>query len=383
MHTSLKIACTASELDQVFRLRREVFVGEEGRFGHDDPRLFDIYDTLPESVIVMATEGDRCVGSMRLVMENSVGSPALDHFDFQPLLEKLTGGFAAWGWFCATREHRKHKGLVFGLLKLSVREARKRGARHVIAPLHPGILPLLKSVGARTVAPEFFDEKLGVPVVPIHVDMDVLPAGVRETMSDPLNMVLEESKERRIYRQGDEILGAGEEGDCAFAVMRGAVRVTGLLSKAGEERDVLLGPGQIFGELSLLDGGVRSNTIVCHSREADVMVWPRSDFLDQIGADAGKARQICQILGSRLRLENLGGADDPASVSLVARILLGASREGETPVDAGWLASQTALWPEQLQTTVAPWAAQQWVTVDDAGQIAVLAPDELRQFTTA
>ena len=383
MYTSLRVAGTADDLDQVFRLRRDVFVEEEKRLEHEDPRLFDVYDTLPQSVIVMAEEGGRAVGTMRIVADNPIGLPALDHFDFRPLMETLTGGFVSMGWFCAAKEQRKHPGLVFGLLKLAVRESRRLGCRHVIAPLHPGIFPLLQRVGAVAVAPEFFDEELGVPVVPIHVDMDILPPGVRETMTDPLDVVLDESQERRIYRQGDEILKAGDVGDSAFAVMRGSVRVHGLRHHEGGERDVLLGPGQIFGELSLLDGGTRTNTITCHSREADVMVWSRNDFLSQISTDPAKATRICAILGSRLRVEDRGGAGTPAGDALVARILLGASNQGQQPVFGGWLASQAALWPEQLQETLRPWAEAGLLGLAEDGHITVLDPGGLGQFKTA
>lgn len=382
MYTSLRIARTAEELHAVFRLRHQVFVEEERRFEHPSNAVFDLYDSFPETINVVASEDGTAIGAIRYVPDNPVRIPALDHYDFGPLMETLEGKFVSVGWFCAAREHRADPGLVFGLFKVAVRECRRLGLRHVIAPLHPGILPLLKSVGAQELGPEFHDEELNVPMVPIHVDMDKLPPGVKESMQDPLEMVLDEARERRIYRTGDAIIDEGDSGAEAFVVMRGAVRIVGLAGAGGKDRDVLLGPGQLFGELSLLDGGVRTNTVVCHSKETDVMVWDKDDFLRQIRTDAYKASSLCRVLASRLREQNRGGSDIPARIPLLARILIGASRNGEQPVNIKWLASQSALWPKELLTLLPDWEEKGWVVRND-DHLLLLDEEGLRTVITA
>jgi len=382
MYTSLRIARTAEELHSVFRLRHQVFVEEEQRFEHPTDAVFDLYDSFPETINVLATRGGTAIGAIRYVPDNPVKLPAHDHYDFRPLMESLEGRFVSVGWFCAAREQRANPGLVFGLFKLAVRECRRLGLRHVIAPLHPGILPLLKGVGAKEIGAEFLDRELNVPMVPIHVDMDVLPPGVRESMQDPLEMVLDEARERRIYGKGETIIEEGDSGTEAFIVMRGAVRVAGLSDSEGEGRDVLLGSGQLFGELSLLDAGPRSNTVVCHSTEVDVMVWSRDDFLRQVRTDAHKASSLCRILATRLREQNRGGADVPARVPLVARILMGASRKGEQPVSSRWLASQSALWPKELESILVAWEGKGWV-VRDEDDLLLLDTDGLKTVITS
>ena len=349
MYTSMRIARDSRDLEKIFRLRHAVFVEEEGRLEDAGGMIHDLWDGIPEGINVIAEEAGQAVGAIRFVMDGPMGLPAMHHFDFGPLLSGLEGGAVSVGWFCSTQEHRRHPGMVMGLIKTGVRESRRRGGRHVIAPLHPGLFPLLSRIGATAVAPELCDDDLGVPILPIHVDMDNFSPGVRETMDDPLSLVLMESAERRIYRADEEILRRGEPGTEAFVVMRGSVRVTGLRDPAGSaEREVLLGQGQLFGELSLLDEGPRTNTVSCHSREADLMVWTRESFLDQLSTSSDKAIQVCRIQATRLRMENVGGPDVPSRVSLVCRILAGASQDGKRPVHIPWLAAQAALWPEQL-----------------------------------
>ncbi len=356
VYTAMRIAQCSEDLAKIYQLRHSVFVEEEGRLPDAGGMIHDLWDGIPEGINVIAIEGGEAVGAIRFVMDGPLGLPAMDHFDFTPTLEGLEGSAVSVGWFCSTKKHRKHPGMIMGLIKTGVREARRRGGRHVIAPLHPGLFPLLRRIGAVAVAPEFNDEALGVPVIPIHVDMEAFEPGVRETMDDPLSMMIRESSERRIYREGDELIRRGEPGTEAFVVMRGSVRIFGLHSSEGEsDREVLLGQGQVFGEISLLDEGPRTTTVVCHSRETDVMVWSKEEFTAEVFSSPRTASWVCRVLASRLRFENLDGPDVPSIHSLVARIIIDASRGGEASVDLRWLAAQIGLWPEQLDAIVEPW----------------------------
>ncbi len=380
MYTSMRLAKTSSDLEKVFRLRHRVFVEEEGRLPDAGGMIHDLWDGLDEGINVLAEEDGVAVGAIRFVMDGPFGLPATHHFDFGPLLETLEGGIVSVGWFCSTLEHRQHPGMVMGLIKGGVREARKRGGRHVIAPLHPGLFPLLQRIGATAVAPEFVDPALGVPVLPIHVDMDHFSPGVRETMDDPLEIILDESGERRIYRAGEEIVRQGEPGTEAFIVMRGSVRVAGLMSPGDGDREVLLGQGQLFGELSLLDGGPRTNTVICHSREADLMVWRGEDFVRQLSTSKSTAIRICGILASRLRMENVGGPEVPSLISLIGRILIGASREGQVSVNAPWLGGQVGLWPERLLQLLSETLPKDAMYVDDDDGIHVVDVAKLQEL---
>lgn len=387
MPVSFRVAQTTEQKAQVFRLRRQVFVEEEERFAHPSDLIFDEYDTFDETVNILATMDGAAIGTVRVTVENSIGMPALDHYDFRPLMERLGGKFASVGWFCISQAHRKHRGLLFGLFKMLVREARNAGARHVIAPLHPGILVLLKRVGGKEVGPEFHSEELNVSMVPIHVDLDELPLGVRETFQDPSDIILQESNERRIYREGDCIVRRNEPGTEAYLVMRGSVRVlTGeepgpeFPSDSSQGDGMLFGPGQIFGELSLLDSGPRTTTVVCHSKEADLMVWTQDQFLEQLRGDGDRATDVCRILGSRLRAHIEQRAAETAAESLIARILIGASNDASDPVETRWLASQCGLWPKELAGRVAQWEENGWITRAPDGLLHVMDLPAMREL---
>ena len=366
------------ELDHVYRLRKEVFADQEEYLESSDERFTDHFDSFPETVNLLAMEGDRPAGTLRFTLENPVGIPALEIFDFRPFMKDWEGKVASVGWFCVAREYRKRIGIVRGLFKLLTREMRKLGARHAIAPLNPAILPVLERVGAKVLGPEFYCQTHKIPVVPVHVDIARLPPGVKETLQDPVDIVLDESNERRIYQRRDLIFGKGEVGSEAFVIMRGSVRIVPPGGE-GTGTTVLLGPGQVFGELALLDDGPRSANVVCHSGQVDVMVWSREEFLGQLSHSPQKALRICQILGRRFRAFIDGTGELALKEALIARILLDASRHGKEPVDARWLAAQSGHWPEQLKTLVEDWQTQGLARMLDENTLVVSDPQGLEQ----
>jgi CRP-like cAMP-binding protein len=382
---------TAQEKDEVYRLRYQVFVEEEQRFEHASDRIFDIYDTLNETINVIAMEHGTVVGSLRATIENPVGIPALEHYDFQPLMANTAGKFASIGWLCIAERYRRHRGILPGLFKMIVREAKQSGVQHLIAPLHPPILPLLKRFGARAIDEEFVSGELKVPMVPIHIDFKNLPPGLREFSQDPFSLLFAEENERRIYRQGESIVKKGEAGNEAFLIMRGAVEVlvhsesrqADLPVKEGNEDGMngnpLLGPGQVFGELAMLDNRPRTATVIGHSKEVDVMVWDKEQLFQQLQSDNHKAIQLCQLLANRFRMEMEGYQKDQSREALVATILLDASREGKELVALRWLASQCGIRVKNMQVLIKDWVGDNMVRCDDGRTIEVLDINPLRE----
>lgn len=387
----LKAANTAREKDEVYRLRYQVFVEEERRFDHPSDRIFDFYDTLDENVNFIAMEGGEVVGSLRVTIDNPMGMPALDHYDFRPLMQRTQGKFAGIGWLCVSERYRRHRGILPALFKMIVRETKKRGVQHLIAPLHPPILPLLERFGAKPVAKEFFSEELQVSMVPIHINYGDLPPGLREFSQDPFHILFEDSDERRIYRQGEKIVEKGKPGTEAFLIMRGAVEVLAHpgvrqtkragADMLGEETagNPLLGQGQVFGEMSLLDGGPRTATVACHSKEVDLMVWTREQLFQQLRTDQEKAIQLCKILASRLRMEVEGYQKDQSHEALVATIIMDASREATKTVNLTWLASQCGFRVKEMKALMEHWAHEKVVRCDDSKTIQVCSVDRLKK----
>jgi len=368
MAIELRTVRSTADKAEVYRLRYKVFVTEEQRFHLTMDHIFDRFDSFEETGNFLAMEGGEAVAGIRLVLDGPAGLPAGHAFDFEPLRRTLTGGCATVGWFCIRKAYRRHPGLVVSLIQMCFRRMRGHGARHVLAVVHPPALALLRRlVGAQALAPEFEDPSLGVPIVPVHVDLENLPPGSRERFVDPEERLFADSGQRRLYRKNEVIFLRGDNGGEVFQVMRGVVRIQsdGYPVDAGvAHTGALMGPGQFFGELSVLDGRPRSATLSAHSEDVDLMVWQREAILDQLRNSPECALHLCRLLAARLRGLVEGDAVH-TSAALAARLLVGAAGKQNQPVDTRWLAGQCGLDRQSLSSMVLPWAQERMIAADD------------------
>jgi CRP-like cAMP-binding protein len=167
---------------------------------------------------------------------------------------------------------------------------------------------------------------LKVGIIPVHVDLENLPSGSRERFIDPQEHFFEDSSERRLYHKGEVVFARGDAGTEVFQVMRGVVRVEedGGSGNGMKNSSLMKGPGQIFGEVSALDGRGRTATIVAHSQDVDVMVWDNAVVMDQLRASPERMHSLYLSLADRLR-RILDGRSEQSSTALAARLLVGAS----------------------------------------------------------
>ena len=88
---------------------------------------------------------------------------------------------------------------------------------------------------------------------------------------------------RRKYRKGAYIFHAGDSGDRLYVIVTGRVSVQ-LTNREGDTSTLtILGPGDCFGELALLCGGVRTASVVA-LENLDAVTLSRGD-LNQLNDD--------------------------------------------------------------------------------------------------
>ncbi len=128
------------------------------------------------------------------------------------------------------------------------------------------------------------------------------------------------------------IFNEGDPGTAFYMIARGRVKIA-QSSPDGKERTLaLLGPGDVFGELALLDGGPRSADAVV-VEDAELLVVPRQGFLAFVMEHPQVAMSLLVVLSQRLRHTNLL-VHDAAFFDVrgrLARVLLELARaDGET-----------------------------------------------------
>jgi len=102
------------------------------------------------------------------------------------------------------------------------------------------------------------------------------------------------------FRDGQVLFRAGDAGDGCYRLHRGLVKVM-VTSKQGEERIVsLLGPGAIVGELSMIDGGPRSASVVAIA-DCSLSFVSRAKFQKFSDSDPELMGYVVKTLARRLR----------------------------------------------------------------------------------
>jgi serine/threonine protein phosphatase PrpC/CRP-like cAMP-binding protein len=119
----------------------------------------------------------------------------------------------------------------------------------------------------------------------------------------------------RSYGRSEPVVREGEDGEEMFIVLRGNARV-----HTGDALIVNLGPGQHFGEMSLIDRSPRSASVTSED-ESTMMVIARKDFFDIVRKDHDVAVKLLWsflgVLSERLRRTSRDLSDARESLSLM------------------------------------------------------------------
>ena len=104
------------------------------------------------------------------------------------------------------------------------------------------------------------------------------------------------------FNAGDPIVSEGEKAETAFLIVSGTVEVS---VGEGKKSKILatLGPGDVFGEMCLIEPGLRSATVRALT-DAACRVISYEEFMASIEEDPAGAVQFMRTLVQRLREAN-------------------------------------------------------------------------------
>jgi CRP-like cAMP-binding protein len=109
------------------------------------------------------------------------------------------------------------------------------------------------------------------------------------------------------HETGSTVFREGEHGDKLYLILEGKVRISRNLAGMGEEALAVLGPGEAFGEMSLIDDTPRSADALVHERTR-LLVITREAFEDLLFVHKDLAYEILwnfvKTLSGRLRDAN-------------------------------------------------------------------------------
>ena len=104
------------------------------------------------------------------------------------------------------------------------------------------------------------------------------------------------------YKAGERIFAEGDPSYYCYQIVRGKVDI--VLSPGGR-REVIatLGPGEVFGEMGVIDSGPRSATAIA-AEDTECVVFGALDLLDQFDEDPATTIEVMRTLIKRLRQSN-------------------------------------------------------------------------------
>ncbi len=114
---------------------------------------------------------------------------------------------------------------------------------------------------------------------------------------------LDEWLRGKTFAAGTRLMTADQPGEAVYFILDGAVKVHVEQENGDEVIISILGPGEVFGEMSALDHQARSASVV--TLEETTLLWMDSPvFRRFLTTIPGLSRNLSCILASRLRLAN-------------------------------------------------------------------------------
>ena len=210
-------------------------------------------------------------------------------------------------------------------------------------------------------------------------------SGLDDEAAEALSASMNETKVRR----GDVLFHEGDEGDRLYVVTDGKVKLGRTSADGRENLLAILGPGQMFGELSLFDPGPRTATATAVA-ETQLVSMGHDQLKEFLSTRPGVASTLLAALARRLRrtnevLADLVFTDVPGRV---AKALLDLAARFGRPVDEGLLVAHDLTQEELAQLVgasretvnkaLADFASRGWLRLE-ARAVLLLDVERLRR----
>jgi len=122
----------------------------------------------------------------------------------------------------------------------------------------------------------------------------------------------------RAYKARETIVMQGAPANEFFVLLRGRAKVTAQGSEGADTAINVMGPGEVFGEIGILDGQPRSASVTT-LEECDMAVVDKRAFHSLLAASPSVAIKLLEVLAGRIR-ELTIRVEDRAFLDVSARL---------------------------------------------------------------
>jgi CRP-like cAMP-binding protein len=191
-------------------------------------------------------------------------------------------------------------------------------------------------------------------------------------------------------KRGATICSKGDPGNSLVAVISGTVKISVSSAEGRSAILNLIGPGEIFGEMSVLDGQPRSADATANTN-CEIFTIDRREFLPFVRSQPALAMKFIELLCTRLRwtsdqveqiiLQNLPGRLASALIRLTEKHKLAPG--GRTiAVTQQEISEMVGMTRESINKQLRIWASRKWVRLEH-GAIVVLNTEQLQALAEA
>ena len=208
-------------------------------------------------------------------------------------------------------------------------------------------------------------------------------------LDDEAAATLMQSMSQTHMERGDILFHEGDQGDRLYVIREGKIKL-GRRSPDGRENLVaILGPGEMFGELSLFDPGPRTMTATAVA-ETQLLGLGNEDLAGLLAGRPAVSKVLLAALAQRLRRtnENLADLVFTDVPGRVAKALLDLSARFGRPVEEGVLVAHDLTQEELAQLegasretvnkALADFASRGWLRLE-ARSVLLLDVDRLKR----
>lgn len=317
MSVRLKVANTAKELDDVFKLRHEVFIQERNKYSSsslDNPRVVNHFDTLPDVANIVAYAGSKAIATMRVSRDSQIGLPAEEYLDFSDLRSRLKKKFqdskgqepniVCGSMLAIHKDWRNQKNVIFALFKTAIGIMYSWKATHVIASISEESLSLYGRLGFEAIDDPVWNESVGDTLIPLLAPFNRVFDWAFGSISTKVSHFWLDNFcsefERLLLSPGEVIFSQNEPARYAYAVDNGWVSISRKDPNNNEMVLANLSNGALFGEVAIFSGKSRDATAMA-LMNTELIVIERNHMLDIIRQNPDKLDQLLEHFARRIR----------------------------------------------------------------------------------
>lgn len=248
MATRIRIPRSASDIDEVFRLRHTVYAVEGGYVPANlQGRLFDRFDALPGTVLMTAEIEGQVVGTVRFTRDLGAGTHANDYYDFTPHLP-ANARVGSGSQLAVLDDWRGRPRLTFTLVGMCIYHAAFMGLTHLLGTVNPEVIDGFMRLGFEPIDGVLMHEPSGLPFVPVILRLNQLEGRIKAFVDRQLAAAISPTCDR-LFFSPDECLRGVVVPDESYHVVSGGLRWVGMAGTTLE-----FGPDDFVSRLDVIHG---------------------------------------------------------------------------------------------------------------------------------